>query len=59
MDGFHNEYADTVGKGDYLLGDYYAIYNYTTPIRNNVESGPQNNVNYGMLTGSNGLEEIG
>ena len=59
MNGFTNPYADIVGKGNYTLGDYYAIFNYTTPIRNSVESGPMNNVNYGMLTGSNGVDEIG
>ena len=58
LTGWKSELVKNFNCTNYLLGDYWAIYNETTPIRNYVY-GFQSKVDYGIYTGSNDLDEIG
>ncbi len=56
--GYESDIAGKINGGDYLLGDDFALSNMTTPIIND-QKGFGSAVNFGMLTGSNGVDEIG
>lgn len=58
LNGYENDVAARINGGDYFAGDDFALMNYTNPIRIDV-TGPDSVVIYGLLTGENGLSEIG
>lgn len=56
LDGYENDIAAKINGGNYFSGNTYDLSSLTTPIRTEV-IGPL--VDYGMYTGSNGVDEIG
>ena len=58
LNGFENDVAAKVNGGVYLQGLDNSLTSWTQPIQRNFAD-ESRKVEYGMLTGSNGVDEIG